>query len=66
MVHFKQQLRLLVYYMKQLLWFSITKIVTTLLINPKGPVELGNPNTGAEIKLYLFLYTLNLKTVSSG
>ena len=54
--------------MKQLLWFSITKIVTTLIVNPKGPVELGNPNTGAEIKLYryLFLYTLNLKTVSSG
>ena len=30
-------------------------LVTTLLENPKGPVELGNPNTCAEAKLCLFL-----------
>ena len=29
-------------------------IVTTLLKNLKGPVDLGNPNTCAEAKLCLF------------
>ena len=50
--------------------------VTTSLGNPKGPVKPGNPNTCAEIKLRLFLFTSVLeiacretevlKTVSSG
>ena len=38
-------------------------LVSTLLKNPKGPVELGNPNTCAEVKLYLFLFTSALKIV---
>ena len=31
------------------------KAVNTLLGNPKGPVELGNPNIYAEVKLCLFM-----------
>ena len=32
-----------------------------LLENPKGPVELGNPNTWAEIKLRLFFNNSGLR-----
>ena len=43
-------------------WFStffIPRLSQTLLGNPKGPVKLGNPNTSAEVKLYLlFLFIL--------
>ena len=28
----------------------------TLLLNPRGPIEQGNPNTCAEVKLCLFLH----------
>ena len=34
--------------------------VTTLLGNPKGPVEVGNLNICAEVKLCLFLFMLRL------
>ena len=35
--------------------------VTTLLGYPKGPVELGNPNTCAEVKLcFFFMPTLEI------
>ena len=37
--------------------------VTTLLGNPKGPIELGNPNICAEAKLCLFLFTSALEIV---
>ena len=30
--------------------------VTTLLGNPKGPVQLGNPKTCFEVKVCLFLF----------
>ena len=50
--------------------------VTTLLGNPKGPVQLGNSKTCVEVKVCLFLVTSVLeiicrdievlKTVSSG
>ena len=36
--------------------FLLTGFVTTLLANPKGPIELGNPNTYVEVKLYLSLF----------
>ena len=41
------------------------KIVTTLLGNLKGPVELGNSNTCAKVKLCLFLFTSALEIVCS-
>ena len=37
--------------------------VTTLPGNPKGPIELGNPNNCAEVKLCLFLFMLALEIV---
>ena len=34
-------------------------ILTTLLRNPKGPIELTNPNTCAEVKLaYFYIFRL--------
>ena len=40
------------------MWLLLSQ---TLLGNPKGPVELGNPNTGAETKLCLNLILFRLK-----
>ena len=37
--------------------------IITLLENPKGQVELGNPTTRAEVKLCLFLITPALEIV---
>ena len=37
--------------------------VKTLLGDPRGPVELGNPNTCAEVKLCLFLFTSALEII---
>ena len=39
---------------------------TTLRRNPKDPVELGNLNTSAEVKLCLFLFMPVLKIVCRG
>ena len=38
-----------------------TKMSQTLFGNPKGPVELGNPNTSAETKLCLNFILFRLK-----
>ena len=60
------------------MYIKLRKVfVHTLLNHPvKGIIKLGNPNTCAEVKLCLFLFTLTLeiachetkvlKTVSSG
>ena len=37
-------------------------VVANFIGNPRKPVELGNPNTSAEVKLYLFfIYLFRLK-----
>ena len=41
---------------RQRLTIHFSPHVTALLGNPKGPVELGHPNTCAEVKLCLFLF----------
>ena len=38
--------------------FLPIKLLQTLLGNSKGPVEQGNPNTCAEVKLCLFFFRL--------
>ena len=42
-------------------YFFVT--FTTLLVNPKGLIELGNPNSCAEAKLYLFSFMPALEIV---
>ena len=40
---------------------SVYQLLQTLFGNPKGPVELGNPNTCAETNLCLILFYFGLR-----
>ena len=50
-------------YPKIMLAISTAHDCQTLFGNPKGPVELGNPNTCAETKLCLNLYFIPAQEV---
>ena len=41
------------------------QVSQTLFGNPKGPVELGNPNTCAETKLCLILFYSGSRSISA-